>query len=863
MANIQELEQELAALKAKFAEFVHGDENTTVVNQAGAYPSFAKAINDNIVVPNSTAASSASEATAKATEATTAATTAATKASEAEEAATTATTAKSVAVAAFQEYGEPTAWAPDTAYTKDAAMIIVGNLFYVPTETHTSGASFSADLIAGKWRLHQGLDVKTGVGRVDTFADLRATVPKFVGQTVDIVGHTVAGVGGGTFVAKKDVNAVDDGGVIAVVAGGDGWYWERRLAESLSCEMFGWPYVEAGVCASAAISAASKKNVGLVTYNAPHLLQTTPIYAKTGVVLKGPGGMGAEIRVADGVELESQYMTENFNTIYQLRPRTESQGVVSDAGFDGVWFNGNRENRSVPTDWRDGLAVKCYWMRPKIRDSVISRSAGMSFVSAYYGSTNPSGYSFWNDYNMESDIVDRGVDSLYIYDSGFEGFVWEGPADSTIDRLFVGWSAGVADFYRAGQTPVNNPLARSLKFKTGGIKNLLLTSGGSGYTTATVSIAGSGSGATADCVIDNGEVVAVFVIDEGFDYDDSTTVSISGDGSGATATALIDNTVDSVVFNNRGAEIGYIHSFNNPDGIGINFRSDSDEYPRYKASFLMSESSLGCVKIGQNVRMQMVKIDTHNNQLHGGVDAHPALLIRTKQGGALTNFDDLRKGGADSSLSPSLELGGEDVVISAGKIACQGRNVEAVKMVGGIKQIKTHVTGSAGSAITTYGDMQCANVDITSDKCKTAWENRSGNHVSGVFNVSARAYFSDFDTQFIGLDGIPSRLWRTGINLSLSDLANTATTKASSDSVSGVVDCSITTAQTIVIPHNCVRTPKLEDCFVNVNHNSSAISSAKPASVAKILSASSEDVTVQVKFSEAGSGTASVKVSIA
>ncbi|WP_394165125.1 hypothetical protein [Neptunomonas phycophila] len=226
MANIQELEQELAELKAKFAEFVHGDENTTVVNQAGAYPSFAKAINDNIVVPNSTAASSASEATAKATEATTAATTAATKASEAEEAATTATAAKSVAVAAFQEYGEPTAWAPDTAYTKDAVMITVGNLFYVPTETHTSGGSFSADLIAGKWRLHKGLDTKSGLVRADNADELRALIPSFLGQTVSLAGKTVAGVGGGTYVSKFGASPSDDGVRVIVVNDGSGYYWE-------------------------------------------------------------------------------------------------------------------------------------------------------------------------------------------------------------------------------------------------------------------------------------------------------------------------------------------------------------------------------------------------------------------------------------------------------------------------------------------------------------------------------------------------------------------------------------------------------------------------------------------------------------
>lgn len=227
MSSIKNTADQLAADASVLHQIIHGDENADIPTDSGLQPSIKKSIEAGVQSAVDSVANislqelQTAKATAetKATEATTAATTATTKASEAEEAATTATTAKSVAVAAFQEYGEPTAWAADTAYTKDAAMITVGNLFYVPTETHTSGGSFSADLIAGKWRLHQGLDVKTGVGRVDTFADLRAKEPAYSNQTVSLSQDGISQI----FTAVFGSNLSDDGVNIAVTPTGARW----------------------------------------------------------------------------------------------------------------------------------------------------------------------------------------------------------------------------------------------------------------------------------------------------------------------------------------------------------------------------------------------------------------------------------------------------------------------------------------------------------------------------------------------------------------------------------------------------------------------------------------------------------------
>jgi len=82
--------------------------------------------------------------------------------------------------------------------------------------------------------------------------------------------------------------------------------------------------------------------------------------------------------------------------------------------------------------------------------------------------------------------------------------------------------------------------------KFGMIDSIQVTSGGSGYTSATVSITSTtGKGATATAVISNGAISAINVTNPGTGYQDVTVV-ITGDGSDATATATLINDIDKV-----------------------------------------------------------------------------------------------------------------------------------------------------------------------------------------------------------------------------------------------------------------------------------------------------------------------------
>jgi hypothetical protein len=72
----------------------------------------------------------------------------------------------------------------------------------------------------------------------------------------------------------------------------------------------------------------------------------------------------------------------------------------------------------------------------------------------------------------------------------------------------------------------------------GSIATIFVTAGGSGYTSATVTIDGDGTGATANATVNGGAVTAINMTNQGSGYT-SATATISGDGNSATARVII------------------------------------------------------------------------------------------------------------------------------------------------------------------------------------------------------------------------------------------------------------------------------------------------------------------------------------
>ena len=84
--------------------------------------------------------------------------------------------------------------------------------------------------------------------------------------------------------------------------------------------------------------------------------------------------------------------------------------------------------------------------------------------------------------------------------------------------------------------------------KSGAVKSIPVTAGGTGYTTATVNIeGGGGTGATATATLKDGAVTAITVTAGGSGYTTAPTITITGDGTGVSAgTPVLGFTVESI-----------------------------------------------------------------------------------------------------------------------------------------------------------------------------------------------------------------------------------------------------------------------------------------------------------------------------
>ena len=95
------------------------------------------------------------------------------------------------------------------------------------------------DLASAAWPAVDGLlpVLSEGDGQVDTIANLRLLKPSFDGQQVDILGHTLAGIGGGKFYYDPDdTTSADNNGTVIVTSGGHRW---KRKSDYKSVVMFG------------------------------------------------------------------------------------------------------------------------------------------------------------------------------------------------------------------------------------------------------------------------------------------------------------------------------------------------------------------------------------------------------------------------------------------------------------------------------------------------------------------------------------------------------------------------------------------------------------------------------------------------
>jgi hypothetical protein len=140
-----------------------------------------------------------------------------------------------------------------------------------------------------------------------------------------------------------------------------------------------------------------------------------------------------------------------------------------------------------------------------------------------------------------SDALSAYTDSL-ILRGNVLNFTARWPVNpSAVNGAYTLVVPDIADAVSISQSiaPITSIVTSQANAATGQICFVKVTNGGSGYTSATVSFIGTGSGAAASAWVSGGKVIGIQMSSFGSGYISGATVSITGNGTGATATVQV------------------------------------------------------------------------------------------------------------------------------------------------------------------------------------------------------------------------------------------------------------------------------------------------------------------------------------
>jgi hypothetical protein len=650
----------------------------------------------------------------------------------------------------------------------------------------------------------------------------------------------------------------DNGGTIIFDANGNAWQ-RLGIGPVICAEWFGWVGGEAGAVLNAAQAAAVYHQCTDVTYSSPSYLQTTPINAVNGIVIRGPG-MGPEgvIRVVAGTAIDAQYQTPNFETQYATQPTTVAQGVIRDFGLQNVCLDGNcgsNKNTPVTTNGLKGMGFRVYGARPKFRNVWVMRQPGVGAYSFF--TATPTELDFGNNIGVES-RDGSFFDNICCEDTQYEGLVFQGPSDISVREIRVGWPANSLWVNSYAGT-------KSLLFPKGRLRTVLSTAIGTGYTQAGVAWSISTDATTPPTlqpVVVSGGIDHWIVLTNGSADATRCTVTVTGDGTGATAVAYVGNWIAGALIFNKGAEFGFVHSYNNAQGPAVEVRNDdSGASPRFNADFIMGESSWGGVLIGDHTEYQIGRCDTHSNGAYSGPPALPSLMIASDRGGMISNWKERRDASPGNGALAGLIRGRGNRV--AGRVqGNSGYTGDAVLVGGTGTSVDIMVQDISGFALSTDYDITCSDIRLTSNANGGVWKNYA--NASTISNIDSSISISAYGSvavasAYTGLNNLSYGQWRD-IRI-IDKRSDSGAISYSSATLSATVDLTSTAEQVFTINHSIVRTPSANDIVLQVRPNSSAtltgVNYAYPSSI------TSTNVTIKLKLSAVGVGTGSLLVSIA
>lgn len=173
-------------------------------------------------------------------------------------------------------------------------------------------------------------------------------------------------------------------------------------------------------------------------------------------------------------------------------------------------------------------AIRYNWITGTVYDFYDS-SVSLSSLIFYVVTTDYNVYKcIRNNSGAASTVMPTGT-SNSIFQTG-DGYQWK--------YLYTITQADALKFLTYDYIPVRTNSTVSAAAIAGGIHFIKITNGGSGYTTASISISGDGSGFVGTVVLNSGVVIGITISNPGVNFN-IANVLITGDGTLATATAMI------------------------------------------------------------------------------------------------------------------------------------------------------------------------------------------------------------------------------------------------------------------------------------------------------------------------------------
>ena len=543
-------------------------------------------------------------------------------------------------------------------------------------------------------------------------------------------------------------------------------------------EQYGWPEYAQDAMNTATLRAQAA-NIGKVSFSQECFNQTDTIILRGGVVIEGAtNGKYGQIKMAASAPASvRQVETEDFEADLINKPAEVLSGLKSDTGLVNVFLNSNKIGRTgAISDWKEGITLAYYGIRPIFRNLRIQRSTGIGWYSKF-----DRGQIADFKAVLETDTIGSSVYNVNIADTAYESIIFEGPSDIRMDYIVAGWAA--------------NSL----------------------YDTT---------------------------------YD-SSKESLRYPGED----------IRGVVFDRFGAEVGYLHAFDNHHGRAFDVINTRDnERVRMKFSHLMGGGSFGNIRFGEHAAIQCGVLDSHN--CTGGDGSRPHIEIASAGspfGCSLPSIEVFR-GGVENGANSILVSGtSNDIGLTVyGKarqghgVVIEGSNNSVSGVVDGVQGLA--FDGNLSSALVTSSGSFNNTVDLTVAGCDRVWDHNGTSRVGRV-NISGR--LNDTSTAFSGLESIPSDEWATMS-------ATNYNTGGSEDTLSAVrelisVDNTVTTEQSFTVNFNLSRTPGKSDVLLSLSTQSGQTGSVE---YIKVNSVSSTSADVRVKFSAAGTGTSFVALSI-